>query len=120
MLDVDALEPVAYLTHGLHVRDAGVVVFEGELAEIRDGGEKKFGVGRLKMLNESIKHGNTVRSEEVIRQKHVDMGTGDDGRIQQRLMDVAMHCLDRKDLVRSLGDGDSVNRWPIYSKNWSL
>ena len=95
MLDVDVLELVAYLTNGLHVRDAGVVVFEGELAEIRDGGEKKFGVGRLKMLDESIKHGNTVRSEEVIRQKHVDVGTRDDGRIQQGLMDKVAHrrCL---------------------------
>lgn len=66
MLNVDAFEPVANLTDGLHVGDACVVVFEGEFAEVGDSGEKKFGVGRLSMLDESVQHGNAVGYEEII------------------------------------------------------
>ena len=49
----------------MHISDAGVVIFEGEFAEVGDSGEEEFGVGRLKMLNESVQHGDVVGDEDV-------------------------------------------------------
>jgi len=91
LLNVNTLEPVANLTDGLHIGDAGVVGFECEFAEVGDSGEKEFGMGRLKMLDESVEHGNAVGDEEIVRKEHVDVGTRDDGRIEQGLVDVVAH-----------------------------